>query len=173
MLLFKDREGNIIDRFETAEEGTLEFAGGDFNFKVEGRKYWFDCKEQTVEVYYSPYFADQWLPLEVNEVPSEFFMPAFGYFYRGSLQSVTNGSQTGWYDLMIKLTDASGNWQQQMISPAFRIGSGSPTGIETVNSSDATEVARFTVDGRAISAPEAGVNIVKMSDGTVKKVLVK
>ena len=175
MLLFKDHEGNIIDRFATADEGTLEFAGGDFNFMIDldTYTYWFDCKEQTVEVYYSPYCADQWLPLEVNEVPSEFFMPAFGYFYRGSLQSVTNGSQTGWYDLMIKLTDASGNWQQQMISPAFRIGSGSPTGIETVNNDDATEVARYTIDGRAISAPQAGVNIVKMSDGTVKKVLVK
>ncbi len=175
MLLFKDRDGNIIDRFATAEEGTLEFAGGDFNYIVDMNTYysWFNCKEQTVEVFYSPYCADQWLPLEVNEVPSEFFMPGFGYFYRGSLQSVTNGSQTGWYDLMVKLTDASGNWQQQVISPAFRIGSGSPTAIETVNNDDATEVARYTVDGRAISAPQAGVNIVKMSDGTVKKVLVK
>ena len=175
MLLFKDREGNIIDRFETAEEGTLEFAGGDFNFNLDMERYipWFDCKEQTVEVSYSPYCADQWLPLEVNEIPSEFFMPAFGYFYRGSLQNVTSVSQTGWYDLRIKLTDASGNWQEQVISPAFRIGSGSPTGIETVNSNDATEIARYTVDGRAISAPQAGVNIVKMSDGTVKKVLVK
>ena len=175
MLLFKDCEGNIIDRFATADEGTLEFAGGDFDFVRDMQTWaaWYNCKEQTVEVFYSPYCADQWLPLEVNEVPSEFFMPAFGYFYRGSLQSVTNGSQTGWYDLMVKLTDASGNWQQQMISPAFRIGSGSPTGIETVNSNDATEVARYTIDGRAISAPQAGVNIVKMSDGTVKKVLVK
>ena len=173
MLMFKDHEGNIIDRFATADEGVLEFAGGDFNFINEGRKNWFDCQEQTVEVFYSPYCDDQWLGLDVEEVPGEFFMPGFGYFYRGSLQSVTNPSATGWYDLRIKLTDLSGNWQEQVISPAFRIGNGSPTGIEVVTSNDATEVARYTVDGRAISAPQAGVNIVKMSDGTVKKVLVK
>ena len=172
MLLFKDREGNIIDRFATADEGTLEFAGGDFNYHTDGA-YWFDCKEQTVEVSYSPYNADQWLALDVEEVPGEFYMPGFGYFYRGSLEDVTNPSATGWYDLRIKLTDLSGNWQEQVISPAFRIGNSTPTGIEVVTSNDATEVARYTIDGRAISAPQAGVNIVKMSDGTVKKVLVK
>lgn len=31
----------------------------------------------------------------------------------------------------------------------------------------------YTIDGRIISAPQPGVNIVKMSDGSVKKVLVK
>ncbi len=175
MLTFKDHQGKISDRFATADEGILEFAGGDFNFQIDMETYqsWFDCKEQTVEVSYSPYCADQWLALDVEEVPGEFFMPGFGYFYRGSLQNVTNGSQTGWYDLRIKLTDASGNWQEQVISPAFRIGNSDPTGIKVVTSCDATEVARYTIDGRAISAPQAGVNIVMMSDGTVKKVLVK
>ena len=173
MLLFKDREGNIIDRFTTADEGILEFAGGDFNYHKDASGYWFECSEQTVEVSYSPYDADEWASLEVNEVPGEFYMPGFGYFYRGSLQGVTGNSETGWYDLKIKLTDPSGNWQEQVISPAFRIGEGGYTGIETVNSDSGTEVARYTIEGRAISAPQAGVNIVKMSDGTVKKVLVK
>ena len=35
------------------------------------------------------------------------------------------------------------------------------------------EVARYTIDGRMISAPEKGINIIKMSDGTAKKVSVK
>ncbi|MBQ0116136.1 MAG: hypothetical protein KBT10_09770 [Bacteroidales bacterium] len=47
------------------------------------------------------------------------------------------------------------------------------TGIGNVKVGNATEVARYTVDGRAISAPQAGVNIIKMSDGSVKKVWVK
>ena len=33
--------------------------------------------------------------------------------------------------------------------------------------------ARYTIDGRRIEAPQSGVNIVKMSDGTVRKVIVK
>lgn len=48
-----------------------------------------------------------------------------------------------------------------------------PTGINGVKVGSATEVARYTVDGRAISAPQAGINVIKMSDGSVKKVLVK
>ncbi len=175
MLLFKDLEGNIIDRFESADEGILEFAGGDFNYHLDVNTYyyWFDCKPQTVEVSYSPYSADDWASLEVNEIPEEFYMPGFGYFYRGLLKDVTGRGEKGWFDLKIKLTDLSGNWQEQVISPAFRIGNGSQTGIEAIKSDTATEVARYTIDGRSLSAPQTGVNIVKMSNGTVKKVLVK
>ena len=50
-----------------------------------------------------------------------------------------------------------------------------PTGIETVTSEkeDAVEVARYALDGSKLSQPAKGVNIVKMSDGTTKKVIVK
>lgn len=48
------------------------------------------------------------------------------------------------------------------------------TGIENVNnSSEATVVARYNVNGVQIAAPVKGINIVKMSDGTTHKVLVK
>lgn len=33
--------------------------------------------------------------------------------------------------------------------------------------------ARYTIDGRRIAEPQAGVNIIKMTDGTVRKVVVK
>ncbi len=38
---------------------------------------------------------------------------------------------------------------------------------------DVTETARYSASGTQISAPVKGVNIVKMSDGSVKKVIVK
>lgn len=48
------------------------------------------------------------------------------------------------------------------------------TGItDTQTSADVHEVARFTIDGKRINQPQRGVNIVKYSDGTVKKVIVK
>lgn len=48
------------------------------------------------------------------------------------------------------------------------------TGIEDVTTgSEATVVARYTVNGVQVSAPVKGVNILKMSDGTTRKVLVK
>ena len=49
-----------------------------------------------------------------------------------------------------------------------------PTGVENVkNNAEATVVARYTVDGVRVSAPVKGLNIVKMSDGTTRKVMVK
>ena len=45
----------------------------------------------------------------------------------------------------------------------------SPNYIESVS----TETKRYTLDGKHIATPQRGINVVKMSDGTVKKVLVK
>ncbi len=49
------------------------------------------------------------------------------------------------------------------------------TGIQPVVAAEgaACETARYTVDGTRIASPAKGVNIVKMSDGSVKKVIVK
>ena len=38
---------------------------------------------------------------------------------------------------------------------------------------NATEVARYNLQGRKISSPESGINIVQMSDRTAHKELVK
>lgn len=48
------------------------------------------------------------------------------------------------------------------------------TGIDkTTTSTDVEEVARYSVDGQRLSAPTKGLNIVKYSDGSVKKVAVR
>ncbi len=48
------------------------------------------------------------------------------------------------------------------------------TGIKNVSTSAlATEAARYSTDGTCIALPKKGINIIRMSDGTVKKVLVK
>ena len=53
-----------------------------------------------------------------------------------------------------------------------------PTGINTIKmdnapTEDVHEVARFNMQGRRIATPEKGINIIKMSDGTTRKILVK
>ena len=49
-----------------------------------------------------------------------------------------------------------------------------PTGIDKVTTStDAKEVSRYSVNGQRLSAPTKGLNIVKYSDGSVKKVAVQ
>ena len=47
------------------------------------------------------------------------------------------------------------------------------SGVEDVTVDDnAVEVARYNVNGVKLSAPQKGINIIKMSDGAVKKVIV-
>ena len=41
------------------------------------------------------------------------------------------------------------------------------------NSVELREVARFSADGKRISAPQKGINIIRMSDGSTRKVVVK
>ena len=49
-----------------------------------------------------------------------------------------------------------------------------PTGIDkTTTSSDVEEVSRYSVNGQRLVGPTKGLNIVKYSDGSVKKVAVE
>lgn len=48
------------------------------------------------------------------------------------------------------------------------------TGVEeTVAEGDVREVARYSLNGCKLAAPQKGINIIRMSDGTTRKVLVK
>ena len=48
------------------------------------------------------------------------------------------------------------------------------TGIDkTTTSTDVEEVSRYSVNGQRLVGPTKGLNIVKYSDGSVKKVAVK
>ena len=49
-----------------------------------------------------------------------------------------------------------------------------PTGIDkTTTSTDVEEVSRYSVNGQRLVGPTKGLNIVKYSDGSVKKVAVE
>ncbi len=142
MLQFKDKNGTVTDRFATADDGVLEFAGGDFEYKETERSLYNICQPQTAAVSYAPYSKDTWQTLTVEEIPDLYHMPGFGYFYRGTLASVTTPSDNGWYDLKISLTDLSGNQQTQIISPAFKIENGSG-----IASATATDISVYAYDG--------------------------
>ncbi len=47
-------------------------------------------------------------------------------------------------------------------------------GIATIdNATDVVQQAVYTLDGRVISTPQRGINLIRMSDGTVKKIISK
>jgi len=83
---------------------------------------------------------------------------------------MTAGMQNGYYYLASPVNDV---WVDNTIS--VKMGESATSGIANVdaNGKDVKEVARYTVDGQRIFAPVKGINIVKLSNGSTKKVLVK
>ncbi len=127
----------------------------------------------TIEVLYAPYGTDEWQPLESVEHQAEYDdIPGLGFFYAGPLTSVNAPSENGWFDLKFRLEDESGNWQEQTLSPAFRIDALVQSAVTEVRDNDAHEVARYSIDGKRVDASHQGVTIIRMSDGTARKVLV-
>lgn len=65
-------------------------------------------------------------------------------------------------------------YRQAEIWKEFDIEEMDGTGIEGVtNDSTVTEVSRYDANGNMLAAPAKGLNIVRYSDGTVKKVMVE
>ncbi len=165
MLIFKNTDGVITDRFQTGEDGIIEFSAGDFNWVETEDKHFYVCDEAEVKVEYAPYGEDAFLPLEVEEIPENYYMPGFGYFYRGSLADVSIPSSNGWYDIRFTLTDKAGNEMVQHISPAFKIDKNVGVAEVAVNGtkvwaangtvfaagSDVAAMELFTADGKRIA----------------------
>ena len=191
MLIFKNTSGAITDRFDKAEDGVIEFSAGDFNYVSTKDDWYYTCSEADIKVECAPYGTGSFTKLDVEEIPENYYMPGFGYFYRGSLANVTEPSENGWYDLRFTLTDKAGNEMVQRISPAFRIdanvGVTSPSidgvrvwtanGIVTAAGEGITGMELYTPDGKLIAKANGatldangyrGIAIVRVatSDGT-------
>ena len=175
MLHFRDTDGLVTDRFTTSNVGKIELSAEDIysypNWEENNIHYSINPLI-NVEVSYSPYGEDNWNELPVEEDPSLFYLPDMGNFFHGSLEGVTGQAYEGWFDLKVKVTDAAGNWQEQVISPAFRIDNLAYSSVATVGKDNAQEVARYNLAGQRVDANAKGVVIVKMSDGTARKILV-
>ena len=61
------------------------------------------------------------------------------------------------------------------VNQANQVKVGGTVGINNavVSDTNVKEVARYSLDGRQLSRPEKGINIIKMSDGSTRKVIVK
>ena len=71
--------------------------------------------------------------------------------------------------IVVILEDEDGNIVNAAKAPVKEYSAG----IVNHVSGNAVGEKVFTVDGREATKPGKGINIVKMSDGTVKKVMVK
>lgn len=104
-------------------------------------------------------------------------------FYRKSRMDLEPGHYT-MSGVVAYEDDNTGEYVTTPFSIAFDIEANTPTTIELcpdptavaaapANSAPAKAAACYAPDGRRISTPQSGLNIIKMTDGTVRKVIVK
>lgn len=104
-------------------------------------------------------------------------------FYRGSCMDLEPGHYT-MSGVVAYVDDNTGFYITTPFSIAFDIEAHHPTTIELcpdptavaavpANSAPAKAAACYAPDGRRISTPQPGLNIIKMTDGTMRKVIVK
>lgn len=104
-------------------------------------------------------------------------------FYYRSLMDLEPGHYT-MSGIVAYEDDNTGEYVTTPFSIAFDIEANTPTTIElcpdptaiaatTADSAPAKAAACYAPDGRRISTPQSGLNIIKMTDGTVRKVIVK
>lgn len=104
-------------------------------------------------------------------------------FYRRSRMDLEPGHYT-MSGVVSYEDDATGEYVTTPFSITFDIEANTPTTIELcpdltaiaaapADSAPAKAAACYAPDGRRISTPQPGLNIVKMTDGTVRKVIVK
>lgn len=104
-------------------------------------------------------------------------------FYRRSRMDLEPGHYT-MSGVVAYEDDNTGEYVTTPFSITFDIEANTPTTIELcpdptavaaapANSAPAKAAACYAPDGRRISTPQPGLNIIKMTDGTVRKVIVK
>lgn len=170
MLQFRDNSGVVTDRFSAAADGTVRLAAGDFRLNLDDFYYEYN-PGNTVEFYYSPYNQNNWAEIELTEYPEYFQMPAFGDYYEASLASVVVPQDNTWFDVKIICTDAAGNKQEQVISPAFKVEQ-SNMGTNEVNPSGLAVYPNPFTNEIKIKLPEyiKGNYDFKVSDITGKTI---
>ena len=121
------------------------------------------------------------IPSGVTEIGSSAFSGCSGltsiYVYAGKLPKMGSGVFNGCDSKKCIVYVPKGGYDDYWLSEFGyfeNIVEFAATGIDKVTTStDAKELSRYSVNGQRLSAPSKGLNIVKYSDGSVKKVAVQ
>lgn len=129
-LQIRDSDDQVTSILDSNEGAVLRLAAGDFKYMAAsgGHGYYAYEAGNNVTVSYSVHNQNNWVELPLTEYPEYFQMPAFGDYYEASLSEIRNANTNIWYDLKTICTDANGNSQEQVLSPAFKINN--PLGIQ-------------------------------------------
>lgn len=122
-LQFRNSENQVTQIFDTSVGASVRLSAGDFVYNmIDGPNGYYSYEAgNNVSLSYSVYNQNNWTDLPLTEYPEFFQMPAFGDYYDAPLEGIQNQVSNSWYDLKVICTDAAGNLQEQIISPAFKI----------------------------------------------------
>ena len=164
MLQFRDADNNVTARFEEAKDAKALFSAADYQFNQED--WTIGMSPAEVKVAYSPYGKQEWNDLTASQTDYAYIND--GYAYETSLTDVKG---TGWFDIKLTATDAAGNYQEQVISPAFGIGT--TNNITGITGNDQSGRIIYNMQGMKASCTSAkGLYIIK-DNGKVKKILAR
>ena len=158
-VMISDQEGRPVIKFNSAAEGRIAICGGDFVKQTIAVPGWegnfnpvdyYTCSSASLVARVAPHGTDLFEEIKMTEDPEKSRIPLFGTYWSATLEGVKAQGTTGWFDLELTITDESGNYQKQVISPAFYIDPES--GIEEVEAN--TDM--FEVTGDDILLPYGG-----------------
>lgn len=171
MVQFRNGDGKITNKFDKENDGTIEICYGDFEFDFDLTEY--DVRKCNLKLEVAPYGTEDFRELKAVEDAGMFRMPVWGYFSRAGIGSLPTAGN-GWWDLKISLTDNAGNMQIQTLSPAFYARYSDPAGVDEISDrAEATVVGIYDVNGMRRACYAEGINIVRYSDGSTKKVMIR
>lgn len=133
-------------------QGASTVSGLVFNFVIIGRSGKFGIANS--------------LPATVKESEEN----TYSYSFDLSSNSIIKGQKLDYDVIVVMLDTQDGN----RCVNAAKGRAVDPTGISTVGETAYAKAESFySLDGKRLSAPAKGLNIVKMSDGSVKKIIVR
>lgn len=163
-LQFRNNEDKVTDRLCSPADGFLEFyalAPIEKTWEKDGLlgSYFETGELESVKAEWSPMGQDNWKEIYLAEIPELFYMPGFGYCFRGYLNGVDKESDNKWYDLRVRVEDTYGAYQEQTISPAFRIESITGNGIQSIQASS-NGISVYSIEGKTVmtNANESDLN---------------
>lgn len=173
MMQFRDKNNKISNRFDNADDATINISYGDFYYQYDKDDRRFVVSDCDVKVEVAPYGTENYTEIATEQIPELFKMPCWGYFRTGKLTGL-GASPNGWWNVRLTLRDDSSNSTVQTISPAFYAANTDQSGLEdiTVSEDNDENAVYYNLQGIHTDNPANGIYI-RVSGGESRKVMVK
>lgn len=179
MIQTREKSGKLNVRFNNSIDGELRIVGGDFNrvinYPYEGDDWfqlWYEMAPADLKVEYAPNGTEDFREITSREDYNGYSYWGFNDTYIVPLDEVSLPSDNKWYDLRITFSDEAGNYQKQLLSPAFRIDNPKTNGINTVTSNSGIKfrngvISCDGIDNARIEVYDTAGRIVYAKDGNI------